>query len=93
MQDIKYGRGDINMRGRVFYYLPHLLSGQMDKQRNTREEARALAEEGLPVYDFTCLFKDHSEEIFEDVIHVLDNGNEIIAQKILEIIKKDWQLQ
>lgn len=39
------------------------------------------------LYNFSSLFAESKDEIFKDTVHLYEKGNEIVAEKILEIIQ------
>ena len=45
------------------------------------------AGENKSLYNLSDLFRENREEIFRDQVHVYEKGNELVAEKILEIIQ------
>ena len=58
----------------------------------TEAVSKKIKEINYPyITDLSDIFNDTTEQIFVDMVHVFDNGNEIIAKQIFEIIKNDLQ--
>ncbi len=57
------------------------------------QELLLLNKEDINVISLHDLFKDTAEELFRDRIHLNDNGNEILLERIVTEIVQKWQLQ
>ena len=54
---------------------------------------RRLREKKLKnFYDLTSIFDDTDQSVFIDECHVTPQGNQIIAEKLVEILKSDYGL-
>lgn len=52
-----------------------------------REETDLLKKQGLPVFSLMEIFKDHPEEVYtDDCCHLNEHGNDIMEEKILQIV-------
>jgi len=49
-----------------------------------REAGARLATRGVPFFDASGVFKDHPEDIYIDVCHFREHGNEILAEAIAQ---------
>jgi len=46
--------------------------------------------DNLPVYSLGDVFQNTKEQVYEDHIHVNDLGNQLMAERIAELIEKVW---
>jgi hypothetical protein len=53
-----------------------------------REAGPKLAERGVAFFDMTRVFQDHPEDIYYDVCHFKERGNEILAVAVAEALLK-----
>lgn len=56
----------------------------MEVYRNYKEELKKYSY----LYDFTNILNEN-DDVFEDVCHVNESGNRIIAQKVFELLKRE----
>lgn len=49
-----------------------------------------LAELGVTVHDFRTVFKDYKGSAYRDPIHFTEDGNEIVAKKVVELIDQTF---
>jgi hypothetical protein len=52
-----------------------------------------LKQDGVPVYSLLNVFKDEKGTIYEDIVHVTHQGNEIMADRICQLLESEWQLR
>ena len=53
-----------------------------------------LKKEGVPFYDLTGIFEENNEDLYvDDCCHVGDRGNEILAEKFVDIIFTEQSIQ
>ena len=53
-----------------------------------REAGSRLSERGVPYFDATQVFHDHPEDVYYDVCHFKEHGNEILAVAVAEALAK-----
>jgi hypothetical protein len=88
--------------------IPHIdkrLTPEEKRWQNKKFDARLYAEsadaltalrsEGLPAYSLLPIFKDITEDIYVDAIHIKKRtpGNRLLTQALLELMEKEWGLQ
>jgi len=52
-----------------------------------RQEIKDLQSNNFPILDYSEVFDQRNDQIFEDYIHIVDDANKIIAQKMYEDIQ------
>lgn len=81
----------------LFYYgVAEIAAYKMERYQNYYYQLLKVREmqdftEDEDLYDFTDIFRDNTEEIFEDNAHVFDYGNKIIAEEIYKILNSQMQ--
>ena len=52
-----------------------------------------LKQEAVPVFSLLDVFKNEPGTIYEDAVHVLPHGNQIITRRIVALLQSEWGLK
>ncbi len=60
------------------------ITGVQSVYPRLREAGARLSAHGIAFFDATAVFNDHAEDIYSDLCHFREHGNEILADAIAQ---------
>lgn len=90
MQPSLGSKKNLDPHSKTLYYTYHTFP-LAKKERQFRERAYEIAKTHEYIYDLTDIFDD--VDVYMDMAHVYEKGNQIVAEHIWNVIKKDLKLE